>query len=665
MSKEKKQVRSMKTKLLFSVGAIITAIAFVLIMTASYLIRYSTLDTLKLSMSQVSSVGTNLITKNLDELGSILTEMATNPIISDATVSNEEKLEFLNEKSQEYSSHYPGIEFAFSRLDAVNIKIGADISQRDFYKEAIQGVSRLHDPIVRVDSGAVSYPYSVPVKQNGQVVGALFCVVGHDVIQDMVEQSNIGKKGNSYIIDPSGTVMYAADKQLIIDKYNQIDKAASDKSLTQVARMESQASKGTAGMEQYRFGGTNWISTYAPIEGTNNWSLIISVDEGEFTGTIPLAVAICVAITVVIGIIAILIMFYIAKAMVNPIISCARCLEALSQGDMNTVMPQIHSNDELGILAGSAESLVNTLKAIIADEDKMLGCMADRNFDVDTSDEMMYVGDFASILESIRNINISLSGTIRRINESAEQVSEGSEQVSAGSHALSQGSVEQASAIEELSASMAEVSVQINRSAENAKLASSESERTMSEISASNEKMEEMLAAMVQISGKSGEIGKIIKTIDDIAFQTNILALNAAVEAARAGSAGKGFAVVADEVRSLAGKSAEAARETTSLIEETVSAVQNGTDIAGFAAKSLVSVVESSGRIVKFVEDIADSTKEQSESVSQISMGIEQISSVVQTNSATAEESAAAASQLNMQAQGLKDMVDTFKLRNN
>jgi len=249
-----------------------------------------------------------------------------------------------------------------------------------------------------------------------------------------------------------------------------------------------------------------------------------------------------------------------------------------------------------------------------------------------------------------------------QINQASDQVASGSEQVSFGAQALSQGATEQASSVEELSATIVELSGHVKVNADHAAEASRLSNDAGSGVMESDGHMKEMIEAMGDISDKSKEIGKIIKTIDDIAFQTNILALNAAVEAARAGSAGKGFAVVADEVRNLAQKSAEAAKNTTVLIEGSILAVDNGTRIVGQTAKSLQDVVVKAGNVTNKMTDIANASEQQAKAIAQVTQGIEQIAAVVQTNSATAEESAAASEELTGQAQMLKELVGKFRL---
>ncbi len=268
------------------------------------------------------------------------------------------------------------------------------------------------------------------------------------------------------------------------------------------------------------------------------------------------------------------------------------------------------------------------------------------------------------MLVSFRGIAEKLNDTMMQISQSASQVASGSEQVSNGAQALSQGATQQASSVEELAATINEISDKVNQNADSARQANKKAGSVSAEMNVSNEKMQQMIEAMGDITNCSNEIGKIIKTIEDIAFQTNILALNAAVEAARAGSAGKGFAVVADEVRNLASKSAEASQNTSALIENSLKAVENGTHIADETARSLLQAVNDVSEMTAIIGQISEASSLQADSIAQITMGIDQISSVVQTNSATAQESAAASEELSSQSQLMKSLVGRFKLKN-
>ncbi|MEG0942472.1 MAG: methyl-accepting chemotaxis protein [Angelakisella sp.] len=352
----------------------------------------------------------------------------------------------------------------------------------------------------------------------------------------------------------------------------------------------------------------------------------------------------------------------IRRALLIPIREIETAASEMAAGSLHVNLTY-ESKDELGQLANSMKVLTGGIKDIIEDLEYVLHQLSIGNFLADSKAVDRYIGDYVPLLTAIRDIRDNLNNTLTQINQASDQVAGGSDQVSSGAQALSQGATEQASSIEELSATITEISGQIKQNANHAQSANRLSVESFKSLEVGSTQMEEMIMAMNEISTTSNEIGKIIKTIDDIAFQTNILALNAAVEAARAGAAGKGFAVVADEVRNLAGKSAEAAKNTTALIESSVTAVAKGTKIADETAKSIIDVVNGTRQVAEVISQIAKASDEQATAIIQVTAGVDEISAVVQTNSATAEESAAASEELSGQAQMLKDLVSKFKLK--
>jgi methyl-accepting chemotaxis protein len=305
---------------------------------------------------------------------------------------------------------------------------------------------------------------------------------------------------------------------------------------------------------------------------------------------------------------------------------------------------------------------VKTIKSYIDELSEILGQMAGKDFTGGIERE--YLGDFVRLKDSVNYIESQFNDIFSEINASADQVGTGASQVASTSQGLSQGASEQASSLEEIIATVAEIAEQTKQNAVNANRANELSLKAKADAQVGNEDMKEMLAAMESIKDSSKNISKIVKVIDDIAFQTNILALNAAVEAARAGAHGKGFAVVAEEVRSLAARSAAAVQETTDMIESSVSNVEEGSKIANKTADALGKIVEGVSDAVEIVEKISEASVQQATSVGQIDTGINQISKVTQSNTATAEESAAASEEMAGQAQMLKAMIQEFQLKN-
>jgi methyl-accepting chemotaxis protein len=347
-------------------------------------------------------------------------------------------------------------------------------------------------------------------------------------------------------------------------------------------------------------------------------------------------------------------------SVIEPVQEAALVLDEMSKGNLKVSVKGNYKGDHAQI-KNALNATIGTLSSYVTEISDTLTEMANGNLVVGINKE--YMGDFSHIKDSLNNIIKSFNNVLNDMNTAASQVSSGARQVADSSQALSQGSTEQASSVEQLTASMEEISAQTKQNATYANEANELALAAKEDAIKGNAHMKEMLKAINEINEASSNISKIIKVIDEIAFQTNILALNAAVEAARAGQHGKGFAVVAEEVRNLAARSANAAKETTVLIEGSIKKSEDGTKIADETATALTGIVEIVANAAKIVGEIATASNEQASGIAQINQGIIQVSQVIQNNSSTSEESAAASEQLSSQAELLSNMVGKFKLK--
>lgn len=416
--------------------------------------------------------------------------------------------------------------------------------------------------------------------------------------------------------------------------------------------------------------GVEHLCSYVPTTGADgqvNGLIFAGISMADVSEQTNLAIRLsCAAGMCLIVISFILLTIYVRYRISVPLSRLTTLALKMEEGELgldgnSSLTANVKSNDEIGLLADIFETTTLRLRSYIGEISAVLKAISDGDLDKKTT--LDYVGDFSSIKTSLDDILAKLNSTMSQIVESSAYVSNGSEQMSIGAQALSQGAVEQAGAVEELDENIREISGQVTETAENARLANEKVEYVAQQLLESNQKMHEMIDAMEEINASSSEIGKILKTIESIAFQTNILALNASVEAARAGTAGKGFAVVAEEVRSLSTKTSEASQSTAELIERSIGAVEYGTKIANETAARLESVVLGANEVTEATNRIADASRTQADAISQIQERISQISDVVQTNSATAEESAATSQELSSQAGLLKKLIGIFRLK--
>lgn len=655
-------MKSVKGKILLGMVATIVIGMLAVGIVSIVLSLQSSNSLLKTAMQGTAEIAAGRVQYELTSYIQIATAAGQNQVLGSDEFPLDEKEEFINQLATNNNMTRGNL----LDLDGNSYFDGNNYADREYFQRAKAGESFVSTPTLSKVTGELSILVAAPLYQDGdsdkEIIGVVYFVPEETFLNDIMTSIHVSENSEAFMIDKDG--MTIADVTLDTVGVRNIEQEANaDASLKDLATYMVDMRSGNSGVGQYSINGTSKLLAYAPVNNTDSWSIGIVVQESDFMGAVYRAAIIIGILIVVVVLIGVFVAIRMATSIGRPIQLCADRIHKLSEGDLSSPVPEIKTKDETGRLAQQTVTIVKNLQDLIGDIGYLLGEMARGNFNVRSRDYNYYIGDYEQLLLHVRHINKELSNTLAQINTASAQVSAGAEQVSSGAQSLAQGATEQASAVEELSATINDISMDSQKTAKLALQSKEAVDHAGEELQTSSEYIATLGNAMSNISESSQEISKIISTIENIAFQTNILALNAAVEAARAGTAGKGFAVVADEVRNLAHKSDQAAKATKDLIEKSINAVNEGVDMMQKVSEAVDSVMESAGVAVSGMDEVADAVQRETDSIVQITQGIDQISSVVQTNSATAEESAAASEELSGQSEMLKNLIAGFQLR--
>ena len=528
-----------------------------------------------------------------------------------------------------------------------------DITGRIWYQLLKQnpGENIMTPAYTELSTGNLVVTVAIPYNNAaGKMIGVVGLDLSLDTLKEYFSQIKIGENGYITLYDSSQNIIYHPDSTNLMKNLKDIPYSDNIKQPLENNRSSEVIKYQRDGKTYY--GGTCFIERYY-------WTVLACMTGSEYMRQITMIFVILAIGFLLCIVITSLICLFRTRALVRPLRLIGQVAQKFAEGNLSSDIER-QTNDEIGDLEEVFAHTQASLKRIISDIAYVLGEISNKNLTAQTS--ALYRGDFVQIQQSLHGITDAMKETMSQVRTAAGQVDAGANQVASGAQALAQGSTEQASSVQELSASASEISQKISYTAEQAEHANEQSKFAGEKLGMCTDKMHDLVSAMGEIKQTSDTIRGIIKTIDDIAFQTNILALNAAVEAARAGAAGKGFAVVADEVRNLAGKSAEASKKTQELILNSIEAVNKGSLLASDTASVLEEASAYAEQFITAVMEISQNATKEAEAIAQITQGLNQVSSVVHTNSATAEESAAASEELSGQAAMMQSLISAFRI---
>ena len=649
---------SIEKKISSSFAQTILICCIVLGAVTSILSYISSISAVSETINNTSDVAAEYVAAALQQYVAIAYETGSIARLADSERPVEDKEAILDQRIKDHD--FDGGFLLDS--NGIDILTGEDLSDREYFREAMKGNTYVSTPAYSDVTNAVSYVVSAPLWEGGipgsTPIGAVVYMPDGEFLNDIMRSIKVGEGGTAFMLDANGITIADLDSTLV-GVEDSIALGDSNPKLKKYSAICKKMVAGENGTGTYSYGGVTKVVAYSPVPGMNGWSIGVAAVRNEFLGMFFLSLVITVVFVIAFTIFGIKNGMRLGKNVVRPIAAVVKRLELLAAGDLHSDTPVPENNDETATLMYCLAETIQDLKVVISEIDNHLAELSDGNFLINVNDD--FKGDFAQISQSFRGIIQSLSAALRDIDSNAESVQKGAMDLAGASQTLAEGATDQASAIEELTAAITDISEKIYVNAQNAEKARTIVASMNEQIIESNEHMKKNTEAMDKIREASDKIAEIISSIEEIADQTTLLALNASIEAARAGENGKGFAVVATQVGVLADQSSEAARNTKDLIQNAITAVEEGTQLANSTAESLLAVVDNAKTVNDSMTEIAEASDNQALAAAQITEGINQIAGVVESNSATSQESAAASEELSSQADMLKELVGRFR----